>query len=140
MCPKAFTLPFWGLKSDQGMQDTRNAPIHSLLRLCMEGGGHSQGGVCMLGKLSCPAMACGTTAHPKVAVQELLGQVRMLEVSFSLLPSCAAPLSSPSLLLSTHSRSRARHSCECRVVFQLQRAEASSELHVASLALPGAGP
>lgn len=137
MCPKAFTLPFWRLKSDQGMQDNGNVPIYSLLRLCMEGRGHSQGDVCMPGKLSCLAMARGTIAHPKVVVQELVGQVRVLEVHFSLLPSCAAPLFSPSLLLSTHSGFRARQSCECRVVFQLQSTEASNELHVASLALPG---
>lgn len=81
---------------------------------------HSQSGMCMAGNLSCSAPGCSSTTNPEVALQELVDQMRMMEVPSSSLPSsCSSSSSSFSaitsfLLLSAHSWPRAKQSSGCR--------------------------
>ena len=123
------------------MQDGETSPIPPSLppscllpaQLCTQGRGqYSRDGVGTAGKLSCP-----TTTHPKVAMQEPVGQARMTEVLSSSVPcsssSCPSCPAASFPLLSTHSWSRARQSCGRRLVPCLQRAEAGTELEGGSL-------
>jgi len=68
----------------------------------------------MVGNVSCPGMGRGTVTHVKVATQELVGQMRMMEALSSSLPPCSSCSSSSraaSLVpLSTQSWCRARRS------------------------------
>ena len=146
-----FCPPLLGTERGPGDAGRASAPIppcrraaRSLPRLCSEGRARSQHGGGTVGKPSCPAVARGTTTHPKVAMQEPVGQLKMREEPSSALPPSSSSSSSSRAAsfppLSTHSWSRARRSCGRRLVPRLPRGEAGGELEVASLGSPRAEP